>query len=366
MDEIENFKNYDIDIADIWYCERIYFFDKKPPNYFSEKLLDAIQTTIVKSTKPIFGKKTNSNDDLYYTHQFDKFTKSLDSLQEQFALDYFFSGDNCFVYNNSISINTTNDYFAYWFIFKLRQYDGKIAEIDNFLEYQLIKNFKMKVPDFLKHLNLSLRQYPELITTRVKETIQEWMNNIEVKQAEIIAEKESEIPVEKKAKMMVEEKVGLPANTIQIRETNKAKTDKERTPLRSNFMWTQNDPMLKNKQLFYLREELVSNSLIDEIKQTKFDNHFSGIIQIDSPINWKDEQFPLIYFIESLKPFLNGAIYTGKNKSIGISKFAPHFKWQGKVIDVLHWIKIKSKNPKNNEKIYQIIDLIISNLPSQR
>ena len=84
--------------------------------------------------------------------------------------------------------------------------------------------------------------------------------------------------------------------------------------------------------------------------------------QNENRINWLVEQYPLIYLINELKPFLKETLYTGKDNSIAIAKFAPHFNWKNLPINIDHWNKTKSVSQKTNAEIYNSINLIISQL----
>lgn len=206
MDTIENFKNYDVDIADIWFCERNYFFSKEHDLTFASKLLNKIQPIISIYGKPSYGIEMCESGDSYYGRQYAAYVRSLDSFEKQFALDFFFAQDKCFEYNNPIIIPRTNNDFSFWFALKLRQYDGRILEIDNFLNSHLKKSFRKNRTDFIRHLKLCIRQYPDLVSAKVIDTVNEFMEHLETQPDPIKVKKQAKKKEEPPVEIVIENK----------------------------------------------------------------------------------------------------------------------------------------------------------------
>ena len=93
-----------IDIADIWACEQSYLFSNDYDLNFAAKLLVKLQELIPKNAPPDFGIEMCNPDNPYYKRQHERYFKRLSSIKSQFEIDYFFSQDNCFSYNNNIII----------------------------------------------------------------------------------------------------------------------------------------------------------------------------------------------------------------------------------------------------------------------
>ncbi len=346
MSYIENYDNYEVDIADIYCCERSYFFSKDDYDHdFASKLLDKIQLLVQKHTQPAFGSKMRDSSLLYYNRNYEQYVKSLDSIYNRLTLGFFFVESNCFVYDNSIIISRADSDYPFWFILKLGQYDGNILQIANFLDYQFKNDLQANVSDFLVFLKLCLNQYPERLSSRVIETTNDWIQTKSLENSAYVNDTVS-TPIT----LIDETIVGLSKGEVQ-------------SPLTSNFIWTEKDPILKSDQLTYLREELIYSFLIEKIKPTIFVKNFEGIIQKDNTINWIIEQYPLIYFIEKLKPFLNSEVYVKFSGSVSITAIAPHFSWKGKPIIVSNWNKTKSQGARTSESIYDKIDRIIKGIP---
>lgn len=412
MSDIENFDYFKIDIADIWFCERLYFFSKEKDFVFASKLLEKTQSSILKYGKPAFGKEMRTSNESYYELQYTSYVKSLDTLENQFAIDFFFIQEKCYLYNNPVIIKRNNLDYEFWFTLKLRQYDGKLSDISNFLKFQLKTNFSKNFSKFSMHIKMCIRQYPELLTSRVIETTNEWINNIEnapikekrkrtvialgklektnKKKIDIKFDKKGPEKTNLKTKNKAVKKSRLAKIKQNIKDKNKVvkkavldatKSKKQSTtsnakktlthqpnkkekskPSITEFSWIEKNPELKSKQLVFLREQLIDNDYIDKINLIKFEAHFNGKISDSIAINWLKGQFPLIYLIDKLKPFLNELIYTGKNNTISISKFAPHFTWQGNQIHIPNWAKVKATSHKSSGIIYKSIDMIIKNL----
>lgn len=67
-----------------------------------------------------------------------------------------------------------DDFFDYFFICKLRH--QSLLDIDAFLNFHLDYSFKDDKQAYFRFLQLSLRQYGDMLTEQVKTTVQEWMN----------------------------------------------------------------------------------------------------------------------------------------------------------------------------------------------
>src|ERR1035437_5867521 len=146
MTGVENFTNYNIDIADIFLCEQNYFITKRISSEFASHVLRKIQSIIVENNRPNRSVEMyDSNNNITKTYL--QYQESLVSLEERFFFPNFFSYESCYEYYAEIIITNKNADYNFWFTLKLRQYDGNVKEIDNFLAYQLKKNFKKK---FLK------------------------------------------------------------------------------------------------------------------------------------------------------------------------------------------------------------------------
>lgn len=66
-----------------------------------------------------------------------------------------------------------DDFFDYFFICKLRH--QSLLDIDAFLNFHLDYSFKDDKQAYFRFLQLSLRQYGDMLTEQVKTTVQEWM-----------------------------------------------------------------------------------------------------------------------------------------------------------------------------------------------
>ena len=379
MSDIENFDYLKIDIADIWACEQSYLFSNDYDLNFAAELLSKLQLLIPKHAPPIFGIEMCTAENSYHTRQLETYINKLSSIKSQFEIDYFFSQNNCFSYYSNIIIKRKDDDYDFWFTLKLRQYDGKLSYISKFLKYQLTNNFNKNFSTFSAHIKLCLRQYPELLTSRVIDTTNEWIDDVknepikEKRKKKVIVAGEFEKTNEQKIEIAVDEndleKQNLLVNNIvennivlEKPESNRTMQPKKFIPSVTKFIWIEKNQILKSKQLKLLHEQLSNNDFISKITLIKFETHFNGKISDNISINWLKEQYPLIYLIDNLKPFLNNLIYTGKNNSISVSKFAPHFTYKGNEINIRNWNKVKATSSYNDELIYKSINLIIKNL----
>jgi hypothetical protein len=114
----------------------------------------------------------------YYSNEMKLFLESQFDFKELFRIEFFFdSKGNCFSFHAPVHVTKKDSNFDYWFALFLRQFDNNIIEIDNFLNFQLSTNFEENHSEFVRFLNLCLRQYSELISSKVIFTAQEWIEN---------------------------------------------------------------------------------------------------------------------------------------------------------------------------------------------
>lgn len=327
----EYLMNFEINLSDIFYFERDYYFNNSTGYRIDKTILQKIQSIILKKIKSDYPLKLTGENtrDLNY-HE--RYFKAQETFEEELAISYFISGDKYYDYQSSIVFNRKDFDFDFWFALKLRQYAKQLILIDELLNFQLKTNFDDKHDEFINFLKVCLKQNKNVLTKDVIEEVGEYINKVSPKS---------------KVNKKPQKKQSLNLNG------------------RTEFFWTGWDPILKNQQLKYLREELLGNHLIEEIKQSIFDNHFNGKIQNGDEINWKQQAYPLIYLIDNLKQYLSPAIYKGKDGSISISQFSPHFYWLGKPINNSNFDKYKSENNRKNKQIFISIDNIINNLPTK-
>jgi len=68
--------------------------------------------------------------------------------------------------------------FDFWFALKLRQFESKLSEIKNFLNFQLEANFNNSIIELAEFLKISIRQYQsKFLKKRVVETLKDWIEN---------------------------------------------------------------------------------------------------------------------------------------------------------------------------------------------
>lgn len=72
-----------------------------------------------------------------------------------------------------------DDFFDYFFICKLRH--QSLIDIDDFLSFHLDYSFGNDKPAYFRFLQLCLRQYSEMLSSQVIDTVQEWIASIQSK-----------------------------------------------------------------------------------------------------------------------------------------------------------------------------------------
>ena len=175
----EESQKYDIDTSKIWCYEREIIIDTKYNEEFAREFLYKLKAAIIQKGSPNFGKEKYENKEpsKFYCIAMDQYYESLGDPKKQFQFEHFFDAEtNNYSFHDSITITKNDSNFDYWFALFLRQYDQNIFEIQNFLEYQLLSNFYNNQTEFSRFLKLCLRQYSEILSTKVFQTAQEWLD----------------------------------------------------------------------------------------------------------------------------------------------------------------------------------------------
>jgi hypothetical protein len=170
---------YDIDTSKIWYYEREIIIDTKYNEEFAREFLYKLKAAIKQKGSPNFGKEIyeNKKPSKFYCIAMDQYYESLYDPKKQFQFEHFFDAEtNNYSFHDSIIITKNDTNFDYWFALFLRQFDQNIFEIYNFLEYQLLSNFNNNHTEFSTFLKLCLRQHSDILSEKVFQTAQEWLD----------------------------------------------------------------------------------------------------------------------------------------------------------------------------------------------
>ena len=173
---------YFINTADIWENEKSIVFSEYCNETIAINLLANLRGIIeLKGQCNFSQERFEKGDDSfknYYSNEMKLFLESQFDFKELFRIEFFFdSKGNCFSYHIPVYVTKKDSNFDYWFALFLRQFDKNIIEIDNFLNFQLRTNFEENISKFVRFLTLCLRQYGELIHSKVISTAQEWIEN---------------------------------------------------------------------------------------------------------------------------------------------------------------------------------------------
>lgn len=350
---MDNSDEYSIKTYDIWLFERSQVFNIKDYDEdFATLLLDKIEKFILEHGTPDFEVDSRSKSHSYQLNKLQRHSSRLKDIRERIALDFFFVQDKCYPYTNDITIFRTHSDYLFWFSLKLRQYDLSLINTSKFLDFQLRKNNKNDSEEFIEHLDICIKQYPYLFSDRLIERINKWIEKHSKKKSK----SDSVAQIDNEMNGFENQDLVLVAQTDN-RVKNPVSKKNQPHP---KFTW--NETTETEKQLNYLYISLVDKKYIDKINFKDFKLHFTGTYENISAINWKTNQYILVYLIEKLKPYLNPEIYKGENKTIAIEYFAKHFHHKGKRINVAAWRKVKSENKDVCNEFTKSIDMIISNI----
>jgi len=166
---IENFNNFNIDLADIYFCEKQYYFNKSFPRVINQDILTKIQIEFSKRTEPNFVIDVKTHNKNLFSYESGLYYNSLRSFDAQLLLEYFITGDRGFTYDIETILSPADPDYDFWFILKLRQFDAKISLIENFLKSHLERSFESNSIKFIEFINLGILQHSNFLTERVLE-----------------------------------------------------------------------------------------------------------------------------------------------------------------------------------------------------
>jgi hypothetical protein len=178
---LEDTNSYSINTADIWENEQKIVFSENCNDQLAIRILINLQEIIeLKGECNFHYESYEKGDDSfknYYSRKMKLFLESHLDFKELFSIGFFFdSKGNCFSFYTTVEITINDSNFDYWFALFLRKYDQNIFEIQNFLNYQLINIFNNNFSEFSSFLKLCLRQYSDILSVKVFQTTQEWLD----------------------------------------------------------------------------------------------------------------------------------------------------------------------------------------------
>jgi hypothetical protein len=353
-------EEYLIKIYDIWGFEQSQFqniqdYDKD----FAFFVLNKIEEVIQEYGTPDFEIDPKSESHSYQLNKLERYTSRLKDIRERIALGFFFAYDKCYSYSNEIIISRNHSDYLFWFSLKLRQYDLNLQKTASFLAFHLEKNFNKNRKKFIELVEISLDQYPEFFSDRLRKTIDKWiLSNREPTKDTL--ESNNVVQIDNKTKTSKESKA------LNVAQTdNEKKGVKKKVITKSKFQWINSEK--SEKQLTFLCNQLINNNFISNITVTKFKNNFAGKLDEPTKINWVEERFALIHLLNELKNYLNPEIYTIFDGTIGVAYFAPHFLHNGEEIITRNWTSAKSRLKEKefnieDENTKNSINLIITEL----
>jgi hypothetical protein len=174
-----NHNYYEIEIADIWQYEQNEFLGDRSSDDLAKKIINKAEEVIIKEGEESFTVDLDDADSrAYYERNLNEYRESSNTLKGRYKTNFFFNKQVCYQYNQHIIVSQESPDFDFWFALKLRQYNSKLIEIKNFLEYQLGRAFNKDLARFIDFLKLEMKQFRDTIfNDEIIETIDDWIKN---------------------------------------------------------------------------------------------------------------------------------------------------------------------------------------------
>jgi hypothetical protein len=174
-----NHNYYDIEIADIWQYEQNEFLGDRSSDDLAKKIINKAEEVIIKEGEESFTVDLDNADSrAYYERNLNECRESSNTLKGRYKINFFFNKHICYQYDQHIIVTKENPDFDFWFALKLRQYDSRLIEISNYLDFQKQTNFNKdiaRINDFLKVVTMQFKD--ELISDRVVGIVEDWIEN---------------------------------------------------------------------------------------------------------------------------------------------------------------------------------------------
>ncbi|WP_412560611.1 hypothetical protein [Winogradskyella sp. MIT101101] len=280
-----NHNYYEIEIADIWQYEQHEFLSDKSSDDLAKKIINKAEEVIIKEGEESFTVDLdNVKSRAYYERNLNEYRKSSNTLKGRYNNNFFFNKQVCYQYDQNIIITQESSDFDFWFALKLRQYDSKLIEVKNFLEYQLERAFNKDLVRFIDFLKLEMKQSSDTIfNDRITETIDRWI----------------------KDKNSLNRKLKGKYSSLRLRQLN------------TNPDYLQKNSHVLNKVLKHLK---VNNFIHEDTLFTDFIRIFEGnIIPKNKRIVWTGTNKDLKWFMDYLSEGSNKIEYHKHDKWIVVN-----------------------------------------------
>ncbi|MCA0131761.1 hypothetical protein [Winogradskyella alexanderae] len=177
-----NDKLYDINIGDIWNFEQTLFQENQISENHVRELFQRIEDIIIHKGQPFLSTEDYDNGGEEYRRNFrvyvTEFRDSLGDFKTRYTLNYFFTNEYAYYYNQVILIDKEFNDFDFWFTCKLRQFDSKLTNLNKFLDFQLKLNFGKNISNYVDFLKAIMIQYEnELLNKRLIESLNYWIES---------------------------------------------------------------------------------------------------------------------------------------------------------------------------------------------
>lgn len=177
-----NYNYYHIDIADIWQFERLLFLKDKSSFELAQKIINKAEALIIEDGEASFGinylDSQDKNEREFYNRNQKQHAEAYNTLKGRFQIEFFFNKGSCFQFDKTILVNRDNIDFDFWFALKLRQYDSKLIQISNYLDFQKQSNFNNDIAGIKDFLKVVTKQFKDdLLSDRVIGIVEDWIEN---------------------------------------------------------------------------------------------------------------------------------------------------------------------------------------------
>lgn len=170
---------FQINTNDIWnYEERCYHYPSRLSDHLIDRLIELLKREIPKNGSPFVTPQEEG--DPHYTYWKSVIKRNLlkSEKTDPFEVDEFRTNKGFYSDDSSIEILRDNEEFDFCFALKMRQYEGKLLKLYDFINFHLNQNFSGDQVQFNKFLKLITMQFNDsFLSSKIVSVVEDYIMN---------------------------------------------------------------------------------------------------------------------------------------------------------------------------------------------
>ena len=149
--------DFEIDAHQIWNELRFNFDEDKITPDQAEEFLNKVNIYVITNTRPFITVDDERKD--YYNKKLNRYLDAFENIQKSFQLGYTELNEKMYSFEGVFVIPKEHEDYAFFFAWKLFEYQSQLTNLDKFIDYQLKQHYDNDEKKFNRFLSLLLKQY---------------------------------------------------------------------------------------------------------------------------------------------------------------------------------------------------------------